>query len=262
MSRRRLRVFVMLDGPSVPAWVHRILLDLADSEVAELAGAHFVAGSAARTPLRGLAFRAYQRLDQRVFGAPGDPLSPVDASAVLTRAGTAATPADARADVVLKLTSAPLPADWVVTAPLEVWRFDHLECQGRGGVPFFWEMQRGLPVTETCLRAHTDAGSRILVRSGAATDPTSLTRGRHAPLWGAAGFVARALRDAANGGGAAIVDAGSAAAGPEREPGPLELARFLASTGLRVARARVRGRTHEECWMVALRPSRGSLVEG
>lgn len=263
MPRQRLRVFVVLDGPIVPAWVQRILLDLACSEFAEFAGAHFVAGAAPRSARRGLVFRAYLRIDQRIFGPPGDPLSPADASAVLARVGTAASPTDVDADVVLKLTSAPLPADWLATAPFGVWSFDHLESEGRGGVPFFWAVDRQVPLTETRLRAETPAGSRILVRSSAPTDPTSPTRGRHTPLWDAAGFVARALRNAAEGrAGSASTEEASRTPLPEHEPGPLELARFLTSTGIRVARSRLRRRTHEECWMVALRHSRGSLVDG
>ena len=144
-----------------------------------------------------------------------------------------------------------------------MWSFDHLDSESRGGVPFFWEMARRLPATETCLRADTAAGARVLVRSFAATDPTSLARGRHAPLWKTAGFVARALRDAAATGQLPDARGGAAApAGPERAPGALTLARFAGSVGLRVARDRMRRRTQEACWFVALRPSQGSLVDG
>jgi hypothetical protein len=263
VTRERLRVFAVLDGPSVPAWVHRVLLDLAKSELAELVAVRLGSGDAPRRGRGRLAFRAYQALDRRLFAQQGDPLAPVDASPLLERCGRAATPSEARADLVLKLTGAPLPPEWAATTPLGVWSFDHLECEGRGSVPFFWELARRLPVTETVLRAHTAAGARVLARGFAATDPTSLARGRHGPLWKSAAFLARALRDAAE---PAAPEAERASAGrrvgPEREPGPFELARLLATVGLRVGRERARRLAREEPWFVALRPSQGSLVDG
>jgi hypothetical protein len=263
VPRERLRIFAVLDGPLVPAWVHRILLDLTTSEVAELAAVRLGAGEVPRRRRGGLAFRAYQALDRRLFEQPGDPLAPVDASPLLERCGRAATPSEARADVVLKLAGASLPAEWVASAPLGVWSFDHVECEGRGGVPFFWELARHHPVTETALRTHTAAGSRVLARGFAATDPTSLTRGRHAPLWKSAGLLARALRDATEP-AEPEAERGSAGrrVGPEREPGPLALARLIAAVGLRVGFERVRRLSHEEPWFVALRRSEGSLVDG
>jgi hypothetical protein len=263
VAEKRLRVVAVLDGPIVPAWVQRTLLDVASSELAELAGVVFLRDRPARPRRAGLAFRAYQALDRRLFARPDDPLTLVDASALLAGCAAVATPSDARADVVLKLTGAPLPPDWRAAAPLGVWSFDHLESEGRGGVPFFWEIARGQAATETCLRADTPAGSRALVRSFAATDSISLAHGRRAPLWKTAGFVARALRDASDPTARAIEGGGaSTAAGPERPPRALELARFAGSAGLRVGWKRFRRRTHHACWFVALRRSQGSLVEG
>jgi hypothetical protein len=40
------------------------------------------------------------------------------------------------------------------------------------------------------------------------------------------------------------------------------LANFAGAVGLRIARDRLRRRVQEQCWFVALRPSRGSLVDG
>ena len=139
--------------------------------------------------------------------------------------------------MVLRLTGAPAPSAWRDAARLGVWSFDHLDSESRGGAPFFWEMARGLPATETCLRADTAAGARVLVRSFAATDPTSLARGRHAPLWKTAGFVARALRDAAATGQLPDARGGAAApAGPERAPSALD-ARPLRRLGRPAGRA-------------------------
>jgi hypothetical protein len=251
-----LRVIAVLDGNVVPAWLRQVLLDVVNGGVAELVGVAFVPPPAAR---RSRIFRAYEALDRRLFGQPGDPLAPVDVSDLLAGRAVVAGPREVSADVVLRLTGAALPPAWA-QAPLGVWSFDHLDAEGRGGAPFFWEMARGQPATETCLRAHTGAGSRVLVRSFAATDPTSLVRGRHGLLWKSASFVGRALRKAAHG-----AEAGGqpGAAPPDaRPPGPFALARFAGGVGLRVAAGRMRRRKQHACWFVALRPTSGSLVEG
>ena len=246
----------------MPAWIERVLRALASAEGAELAGVGWVAGDAARGR-GGLAFRAYQALDRRLFAPADDALAPVDASALLARAEATTTPAAARADVLLKLTSERLPDDWLAAPPLGVWSFDHLEGEGQGGAPFFWEIARRLPVTELVLRAHAPAGARVLASGFAATDPTSLVRGRQGPLWKAAGFVARALRDAAEPGEVERERNGACTgAGRLRQPGAFEVLRFTTSLGLRVTRDRLRLRSHEEPWFVALRRSRGSLVDG
>jgi hypothetical protein len=250
-----VRVVAVLDGPIVPAWVHRVLLEVARSEVAELAGAVLVE---AAPPRRGFAFRAYEALDRRLFAGPDDALAPVDASGLLERAAVGAAP---NADVLLKLTCAPLPAG--LSARLGVWSFDHLEQEARGGVAFFAELARGAPVTGTCLRAQGPHGSRVLARSWGATDPTSLSRGRNAALWKSSAFVARALRATA---AAETAAAGSAPSAPPpvaaRAPGARAVARFAGSVALRVARERLGRRRFEDTWFVALRRSRGSLVDG
>ena len=260
MPREPLRVFVVLEDRVVPVWIARVLDAVAAAPAATLAGACVIGRGPA--PRAGLAFRAYLALDRRLFAPAADPLAPVDVSAALAPVARAATPGEARADLVLKLTRAALPPDWLAAAPLGVWSFDHLESEAKGGAPFFWEIARRHPVTELALRAHTPEGTRLLARGFAATDPTSLARGRQGPLWKAAGFVARALRDATAPREEGPSGAAGACSAPAREPGALEVARFTGALGLRVARERLRLRTHEEPWFVALRPSQGSLVDG
>jgi hypothetical protein len=254
---RRLRVVAALDGTRVPAWLRHVLLDVVNSDVAELAAVVFTASPPDR---RGRAFRAYEALDRRLFGQAGDPLERVDVADLLAGRPGVASPSEVRADVVLRLTRAALPAAWRSEARLGVWSFDHLDAEANGGAPFFWEMARGQTATETRLRAETAAGSRVLARSFAATDPTSLSRGRHAPLWKSAAFVGRALRDAAR--GAAPADAGAPPPSAVRTPGLLSLAGFTGRVALRIAGNRLRRATQGMPWFIALRPSKGSLVDG
>ena len=263
----RLRVVALLDGPIVPAWVRQVLLDVAGSEVAELAGVVFLPsepGSRASATAR--AFRAY------AVARPA-PLRAAERSArARGRVGrcsravaTVAAPSEVASRRRAAAHGAPPPSAWRAAARLGVWSFDHLDSESRGGVPFFWEMARGLPATETCLRAETAAGARVLVRS-CRGDGSHLARARPAR---AALEDARASWRARSATPQRRAGSPTSAAAPQPRParsarrGALD-ARPLRGLGRAAGRrgsacAAARRRT---CWFVALRPSQGSLVDG
>jgi len=279
--QQRLRVAVLLDSPIVPAWIQRVLAEVRASDAAELVAALFD-GSAeppAARPQPAL-FRAFQRLDRRWFAPDNDADRRLDARPLLEGCeqrtvvpqpiGDAfALPPDPAAalralapDVILKLGWPPLAGEILDVAPLGVWSFDHVEQIRRGGAPFFMAMVQGAPATETCLRAEESGGTRVLARSFAATDPTSVVRGRHFMQWKSASFVTRALRDAAAGVRPPFDKPTQAVARRECVPGSVETLRFVGRVAWRVARERRRLRSADFPWFVALRPSRGSLVDG
>jgi hypothetical protein len=215
VSAERLRVAVLLDSLALPAWQHRIVGELATSESAELVLAVLGGAAARRRPrLRGAVFRTYEALDRRFFSFPQDHAAPVEVTPLLARCPTidavprprgrayelppAAVEAirAERTDVILNLGFPTLAGEVLGAARLGVWSFDHEERAREGTPPLVWEMVRGLASSETCLRATTPEGSRVLQRSWASTDPSSLHRSRNGALWKSSRFVQRGLRDA------------------------------------------------------------------
>jgi hypothetical protein len=232
-----------------------------------------------RVRLAGAAFCAYETLDRRFFHFPNDHAALVDLSPLLepcpslpvrsirSHAGAKLSAADVEAirshapDVLLSLGFPPIADDVLGAARLGLWRFDHLTGDDRAA-PFAWETLRGAPSIETCLRAVTPSGTRVLQRSFAATDCNSLHRSRNGAIWKSAGFVARALQAAAT--GVAWVDETLPSQpfdAPARLPNALEIARFGAGIVGRIARDRLRRRRADYLWFVALRPSQGSFVD-
>jgi hypothetical protein len=202
-------------------------------------------------------FRAYEALDRRLFPLPNDPLRPCDAAPLLTGVPRVA-PASLEADLILKLASVPSHSRWRGAAPLGVWSFDHLELALGGAPAFFAELAQGSPVHDIRLRADTTTGSSVLARTVAATHPTSLSRSRHAALWKASTLVGRALRAAAYGAGPIDQDLPTPA---KPEPSRFALGRFAIRAVSRLARDRVIRRGQSQIWFVAVRPSRGGLLD-
>ena len=282
MHPERLRIAILLPAPVVPAWVHRVICDVAAGGASKLALVVLDARPEARPRFRlsGAAFRAYEALDRRFFLFPRDHASPVDTSElfegiptlrarpVRSAAGATLSAADVEAirrhhpDLLLSLGFPRLEGEALDIAPLGLWRFDHLDGDDRVP-PFAWEMLRGAPTTATSLRAVTPEGTRVLQRSFATTDRNSLHRSRNAAIWKSAGFVAFALRAAAAGrGGADETLPAPPFEAPDRAPNAFELARFAGGVAARVLRHRRHRQRADYLWFVALRPSRGSLVDG
>jgi hypothetical protein len=275
-----LRLAVLLGGDTVPAWLHRGLADVVRTDAAEIVLAIQDATPPAPPRRRPSAFRTYERLDRGFFFFPDDhsasvPLgsllrgSPVlRAAPVRTRTGFELDAPDVAAirehapDVLLNLGFPPLGGAVLDAARLGMWTFDHLEREKAGRPAFAWEMLHGRPATETCLCATTSRSSVVLQRSWATTDLNSLHRSRNAALWKSSAFLGRALRGVPAG---ARVDETLPVPewdAPSREPGPLDLARFVAGVARRVARTRWRSRRSDYVWFVAARPSGPSLVDG
>ncbi|RIL07049.1 MAG: hypothetical protein DCC71_04455 [Proteobacteria bacterium] len=269
------RVGIVVCGSVLPAWQHRIVWELSQGERAALALVVELAGARARGT-RGFVFRAYERIDQRLFGAPRDATTPVDATALLApvprrsaRAvrrseGWDLAPRDlealrgAQIDVLIQLGGGTLAGAVLDAARLGVWTFAHDDDVRRGIAPLCAEVLRGDEVTETRLVARTGAGERVLYRSWAGTNPNSLARNRGAALWKSADFVARALRGFEEGreppfdGGPTLERTAPA----PRAPRARDVARFAAASVMRVARNRSRLRHHERIWFVAIRRRR------
>jgi hypothetical protein len=281
MSHSPLRIVALIDSFVAPAWMHRALFDLVRSPDAEVALVGLDGSAAARPPKRSW-FRAYEAADLRLFRFPDDHAELRDASPLFAGVATLDARPEARRngrwalpeadlaairaaqpDVILKLGFPPLDEAVYAIPRLGVWTFDHLERARSGTPPFAWEMIRREPSTETVLRETRPGASRVLVRSYATTDPTSLHRGRNAALWKTASFVGRALQNAAAGrAGADEALPPRRFEAPRRTPNAVEVVRFAGRTAARIARHRVRSRREVYLWFVALREAVHSFAGG
>ena len=223
-AKERTRVALMLDSFVVPAWVGKIITQLAGAEFVELAlvllncepSVRRPRFSRLRTPRRQhLLFNLYRRIDERLFGSAPNAFAPIDLGPLLATVPVvraipqrpkpfehrfeAATIEQLRAaelDVMLRFGFNIIRGDILRCARFGVWSYHHGDNREYRGAPdFFWEMYDGSAVTGTLLQVLTeelDAGY-ILYRSFSATDAASLHRGRNAAYWKSAEFVLRTL---------------------------------------------------------------------
>ena len=286
-----LRVGVLLDSFTVPAWIFSILDEIQQSDDARIELVIVNAAAPARRTmgqrlrnLRHLLLSLYIRADTRLFGqrAKHDAFAPMDArpllQAIPTRrvnplqkrwtdrfaAEDVQAVRDARLDVILRFGFRILRGEVLDTARYGVWSFHHGDNRRyRGGPALFWEMVERNPLSGTVLQIlneQLDAG-RILYRSTAATDFNSWFRNRNATYWKTARFVGRRLRDLRRTGLNELIEAGPAVSGPiYRTPGNLKMVRFLAQTAWSNLRTQFENRFLRHQWFVAFAPRPGRLV--
>jgi hypothetical protein len=101
-------------------------------------------------------------------------------------------------DVILRIGFRIIRGDILSTARYGVWSFHHGDNQAYRGAPaLFWEMYERNPVSGVVLQILTEEldGGKVIYRSLAATDFTSLSRQRNPIYWKASNFIVRRLRD-------------------------------------------------------------------
>jgi methionyl-tRNA formyltransferase len=221
-----LRVGVMLDSLTVPAWIAHVLRQLAEAPFVELALVVLNAEprppaprfARLRSPRRHhLLFQLYARVDRRVFRRDPDAFAEVAMADELRSVPKrevvplrprrfehrfAAEAIDeiraADLDVLIRFGFNIIRGEILECARYGVWSYHHGDNREyRGSPDFFWEMYEGNPVTGTMLGVLTDEldAGRVLYRSFSATDPTSMQRGRNPAYWKSADFVIRRLTD-------------------------------------------------------------------
>jgi hypothetical protein len=223
---RPLRVGLMLDSTTVPAWIAKIIRQLGQAPFTEVA--YVVLNSEPATPQPRLArlrtprrqhllFNLYRRVDERLFSTEPNAFAAVELADELAGVpAIAVTPLHPRPfehrfeaeaieqiraadlDVLLRFGFNIIRGEILDCARYGVWSYHHGDnFEYRGGPDFFWEIYEGNPVSGTLLQVLTDdldAGG-VLCRSFSATDPTSLHRGRSPAYWKSAEFVLRRLTD-------------------------------------------------------------------
>ncbi len=231
MTREPLRVGLRLEGSTVPAWIARIVGDIANSKLATIAAVipaqpAAPSGSRLARALRGV----YDAVDRRVFRLKADPLAATDLSSLLDGIPDVAP---GNLDVILDFASTRLRDNDL--ARFGVWSYDF-------GDEYRAVFSRSA-MFESALR---DANGRVLVRSWSRTDPVSVRRNRVASYWKSAAFTMRALREA-YARGRAPQSSTTPASAPARELGVGTFARF----GREVVRDRAHRLTTREPWVLA-----------
>ena len=220
-----LRVGLLLDALQLPAWIRKTIGDIQASEHARIvllimkdrpsiAPASLAARIWRNRPR--LAYLAYRWLDDRVFRTSHNAFAYGDATNLLEDAEVIRVrPAEtrfcdyvsdedvsrireARPDVLLRFGFRILKGPILQAAPYGVWSYHHGDNDvNRGGPAGFWEVMRDQPTTGSMLQVLNDDldNGRVIYRSYAKTDRSSVWRNRNNYYWKSAEFVTRKLRD-------------------------------------------------------------------
>jgi hypothetical protein len=264
-QRKPVRVGVLLDSLTVPAWVDASLEQLSS------AGAELTPVVVDRTArehgstldrLRGafphVLYDLYTRIDRRVFRSSGDALDPVDArnrftcdvlelgAEDLTRPENLARIAEYSLDVLVSFRTGGTDGEVSRAARHGLWSYS---LNDESGVGFFQFLARGEHVTCTELLAQEENGDRrAILRSFSAADAISLHRARNDALWKASSFPARLLRDLPP----PELDDGRIQP-LESHPTNLQMTRFLVGLGGRMAVGRAHRTVFRLQWFIAYR---------
>jgi hypothetical protein len=114
---------------------------------------------------------------------------------------------EARPDVLLRFGFRILKGAILQAAPQGVWSYHHGDNHlSRGGPAGFWEVMNDQPTTGSILQILNDDldNGRVIYRSYATTDRSSVWRNRNNCYWKSAAFVGRKLRDLADEGAPAV----------------------------------------------------------
>jgi len=223
-----IRVGLMLDGFTAPAWVRAMLQFVARADYAQLALVVFNSSNETSHrpdgPVRRLlrAWRwwlyiAYGKLDRRRFARAGraDALEPAELGDLLadvpvlevrpqrTKFSDYLSEEDVEAirshdlDVLVRLGFRILRGDVLRAARHGVWSFHHGDNRvNRGGPPGFWEVMHRRPITGSILQVLSedlDAG-RVLARSFSHTHPLSVHANLNNVLWKSLHLLPRMLK--------------------------------------------------------------------
>jgi hypothetical protein len=234
MTGERLRVGLLVDTLQLPAWTRQIIADIEASDYARIVLVVVKQKPPRpRMPVRRrlwmhrsrLAYLAYRWIDGRLFRPAHDAFARADASPLLAHAerlpvrvretrfcdhladADVARIEEARLDVLLRFGFRILKGPVLQAARHGVWSYHHGDNQvNRGGPAGFWEVMTEQPTTGSILQVLNEDldNGRVLYRSYASTDRSSVTRNRNNYYWKSAAFVTRTLRDLAELGPAAL----------------------------------------------------------
>ncbi|HVH68731.1 MAG TPA: hypothetical protein VM716_12760 [Gemmatimonadales bacterium] len=224
VTKAKLRVGLLLDSFTVPAWVYEMLVTVRQSPYAEI---NLIVLNDCEEPKRrslfarlvhgwrAIVYVAYSRLDARFFPVDPDAFERRDATELLrdvpvvrvkphgTKHSDSFHDEDVakieqhKIDVLVRLGFRILRGKILQGARYGVWSYHHGDNEvNRGGPPGFWEVFQGHPVTGAILQRLTEDldNGAILYRSFSATDRVSVRRNRNNYYWKSVSFLPRALQ--------------------------------------------------------------------
>jgi hypothetical protein len=277
---RKLRVGLFADSPLQPRWVVEAFAKVAALDFAEVVVIAEGEADSRRPPWL---WRAYGRVDNRLFGLRPDPSERIDLKTRVSHTRLLALPAGGygqAAEAAWRRELARLRLDVAFalgavdddalegTAQHGVWRY----CFGeeRGWLEIlagFREVCEGIPVTASGLRIRRGPrDDRIAYQSWSRTVPFSVARSRGRFLRKTGEFAGRALRELHRSGDAWLDGCPPAArmrsVAEQPLPGTAELVRGLSRIGRRIARRGLQKLLYVEQWFVAYRFGGGDRWRG
>ena len=278
-----LRIGLLLDSPSVPAWAARIVCQIQASGFASVTlvvvnaeppSPRPALADRIRARLRHLLYERYCQHDSARCNSSGSAFASCDLREPLAQARWIDVVPRRRghvhrfgkADLVRIRAHAPdlllrfgfniLRGDVLTVARHGIWSYHHDDsAEYRGGPAMFWEIHEGNPLTGTVLQKLGEEldGGAVLYRSHAATHPHSLASNRNPAYWKASSFVMRCLRQLAARGSLPATPAEPCAKPLYRTPGNRQMAQFLTRTAIRKNRIRLEDRLRTPHWFIAWR---------
>ncbi len=296
MAGSPLKIGVMLDSFTVPAWTAKILADIARAGFLTLSIAILNAEKSERDfanrllRLRSrLLFVFYERLDQWLFSwRHSNAFTPTDISEHLSGAKIATVlpsrdesrqrfhSADVAMikgqglDVILKLGFNGLAGEILSSTRYGVWSLHHGDSrQYRGGPALFWEIYEENPVSGSGLQILTEEldGGKVIYRSLSSTHPYSLFRNRNQIYWKTADFIMRRLNTLYRDGWDYIASLETYnedvtyAKNIYQTPNNRQMISYLANVALSFARVHYDVLCYNEQWRIAFRRTRIADLE-
>jgi hypothetical protein len=224
LSRPKLRIGLMLDSLSLPAWQAKVIADIAKAPYLELSlvvlntrqpqKRSFLSKLKALWPI--FLFVLYEKLDRKFHRREDDAFQPMDVTSSLENVPLLKVEAiqkkfvdrfhesdlekikATQLDVLIRFGFRIIKGEILSAARFGVWSYHHGDNREyRGTPPLFWEMYERNPVSGTVLQILSDQldGGRVIYRSTSSTYFTSLYCNRNPVYWKTAEFIPRRLRD-------------------------------------------------------------------
>ena len=218
----KLRVGLLLDSFVLPAWAYEMLVTVQQSPYAGIAlivlndSAEASRFSRADDVWSTILYRAYCKLEERIFSVDPDAFERRNATALLENVPVIRvkpqrtihsdrlqdediTKIERHAiDVFVRLGFRILRGKILQAARYGVWSYHHADnAVNRGGPPGFWEVFHGHAVTGSILQILTEDldNGTVLYRSFSSTDRHSVKRNRNTFYWKSLSFLPRKLEE-------------------------------------------------------------------